>query len=517
VRAFYEQKPKSKWDQFVANEQLFNVRSTYNEDVYTTSLDRRSLRETDIATATRIATRIESERSSNIHVAEERGQIPENCDHLDEEDRYSGVLRCPSAFLRAHRTNGQSLLSSARTEYRAVVDSSGCAKSGRDETPVTRNDEAHDPSPNAMKPKHDDPELLEQPAALPSPGDLTEYSSAHRTTATDLDPELTDRASISRAQETKAVQQSDLRLQVMQTDKIVLMACSRDEDLGPVLTSSRYQQGTSEDCTRGHIPKKRGVSQPSNISCMPMPEAASIKSSACGSLTSTEARVGADGAVPKAHQEKSMPHPRVVSEFKFNAHAAEWRPRNVSIATTHMPHDPPAHLPLTQTQLGQPHAQAKAQINITQNQQHVQGPISFARACPDGRCSHAGQGVYGHCTHDDRVPVVYGHEDAIQSYSWQCVRYDQPYPCQHQARETPVTGCGEHSRSCMGSVQYHERAEGATVQVRAVRIGTRDSPDDGLAVDSRDCNHLVVGGREMGNRVGSLLAQRGRHHKFCHP
>ena len=79
-----------KWDQFKANEELFNVNASFDENLYTTQLDKSQIDARKIAEAERIAREIESSTSSNMHVAEERGHAVET--DYDEEDRYSGVL-----------------------------------------------------------------------------------------------------------------------------------------------------------------------------------------------------------------------------------------------------------------------------------------------------------------------------------------------------------------------------------------------------------------------------------------
>jgi hypothetical protein len=79
-----------EWDQFKANEELFNVQDTYDENLYTTELDKSQIDTRKRAEAERIAKEIENTKSTNLHVAEERGHIVET--DLDEEDRYSGVL-----------------------------------------------------------------------------------------------------------------------------------------------------------------------------------------------------------------------------------------------------------------------------------------------------------------------------------------------------------------------------------------------------------------------------------------
>eukprot|EP00934_Nitzschia_sp_Nitz4_P000099 Nitzschia sp. Nitz4//scaffold96_size78090//12139//15166//NITZ4_005485-RA/size78090-augustus-gene-0.0-mRNA-1//1//CDS//3329560546//99//frame0 len=79
-----------QWDQFKANQELFNVNATFDENLYTTALDKSQIDRTKIAEAERIAREIENTTSSNIHISEERGHAVET--DYDEEDRYSGVL-----------------------------------------------------------------------------------------------------------------------------------------------------------------------------------------------------------------------------------------------------------------------------------------------------------------------------------------------------------------------------------------------------------------------------------------
>ncbi|KAL9586026.1 MAG: hypothetical protein Q9212_001171 [Teloschistes hypoglaucus] len=81
------------WDQFQANEQQFGLKSDYNENIYTTSIDKShpDYRRRE-AEAIRLAQEIEGGQAENAHVREERGiNHPE--DNTDEEEKYSGVRR----------------------------------------------------------------------------------------------------------------------------------------------------------------------------------------------------------------------------------------------------------------------------------------------------------------------------------------------------------------------------------------------------------------------------------------
>ncbi|KAK2995827.1 hypothetical protein RJ640_006166 [Escallonia rubra] len=81
------------WDQFEANETLFGVKSTFNEELYTTKLDRGPQTRDLEREATRLAREIEGEDTKDLHLAEERGIHLHGDFDIDEETRFSSVLR----------------------------------------------------------------------------------------------------------------------------------------------------------------------------------------------------------------------------------------------------------------------------------------------------------------------------------------------------------------------------------------------------------------------------------------
>lgn len=85
----------TSWDQFAVNEQNFGTRTTYNEDDYTTSIDRNNPEyKRRAADADRIAREIEGSAPANAHIREERQQNASQDDGgMDEEEKYSGVRR----------------------------------------------------------------------------------------------------------------------------------------------------------------------------------------------------------------------------------------------------------------------------------------------------------------------------------------------------------------------------------------------------------------------------------------
>lgn len=76
------------WDQFAANERLHGVKTDYDENIYTTTIDRsHPLYKQRQANADRIAREIEAGSALSAHVAEERGLAVPDDSGLDEEDK----------------------------------------------------------------------------------------------------------------------------------------------------------------------------------------------------------------------------------------------------------------------------------------------------------------------------------------------------------------------------------------------------------------------------------------------
>jgi len=80
----------SDWDQFELNKKLFGVETSWDENIYTTALDKSSKEFKQRAMkAARIAQEIEKGTKGNFHQQEERGYEVD----LDEEQRYGAVIR----------------------------------------------------------------------------------------------------------------------------------------------------------------------------------------------------------------------------------------------------------------------------------------------------------------------------------------------------------------------------------------------------------------------------------------
>ncbi|KAG1773434.1 hypothetical protein EDD22DRAFT_857547 [Suillus occidentalis] len=87
------------WDQFAANEQMFGVTTTFDEEVYTTKLDRTAAdyKERE-RKAQRIASEILNGAINNPHVAEERNLNVDDSG-VNEEDKYGAVVRGQNAYV----------------------------------------------------------------------------------------------------------------------------------------------------------------------------------------------------------------------------------------------------------------------------------------------------------------------------------------------------------------------------------------------------------------------------------
>ncbi|KAJ8659888.1 hypothetical protein O0I10_004481 [Lichtheimia ornata] len=110
------------WDQFAANEKLFGLTTDFDEELYTTRLDRSApdYKERE-RWAIEKANEIQKSATSNVHVMEERGLIVDDSG-MDEEDRYGAVVRDvnPNKYtppaLRKHLRTESSSKKEAATE-----------------------------------------------------------------------------------------------------------------------------------------------------------------------------------------------------------------------------------------------------------------------------------------------------------------------------------------------------------------------------------------------------------------
>ncbi len=84
-----------KLDQFEINKKKYNIVSTYDENLYTTKLDKNNITKEQRDYADKIYNEIKNSSSNekNIHILEDRGIIDEKDGDIDEEEKYSSVIK----------------------------------------------------------------------------------------------------------------------------------------------------------------------------------------------------------------------------------------------------------------------------------------------------------------------------------------------------------------------------------------------------------------------------------------
>ena len=90
-----EDEEDTNWDQFELNKKVYNVTSTYDENLYTTKLDKNKITEEDKKFADKMYNEImnTNKDEKNVHILEDRGVIQQKDNDMDEEDKYSSVIK----------------------------------------------------------------------------------------------------------------------------------------------------------------------------------------------------------------------------------------------------------------------------------------------------------------------------------------------------------------------------------------------------------------------------------------
>ncbi|KPA76059.1 putative mitochondrial PAB1-binding protein [Leptomonas pyrrhocoris] len=117
-----------QWDQFAANAK-FGVRTSYNEDLYTTKLDESKLSKEQIAYAERTAKEIENSGTRNLQHRLERSDVAN--EYVDEGALFSDVTR----DARGSKRTAQATRKEAAAAASAVANSSAAAAAQPSPTP----------------------------------------------------------------------------------------------------------------------------------------------------------------------------------------------------------------------------------------------------------------------------------------------------------------------------------------------------------------------------------------------
>ncbi len=162
-----------QWDQFETNRVLFNVNSTYDENIYTKKLDKSSFTAEQVARAERLAREIEKQQSGNIHLLEERGLLTER--EIDEEAMYSGVIRHdyqPEVPLVSSSSHGNTPTN--RSNGHSNSGSSKSNRAAQPDTPWQRGLKLNESGKRApvppVEPVQQAPAISNPPPLAPAPG-----------------------------------------------------------------------------------------------------------------------------------------------------------------------------------------------------------------------------------------------------------------------------------------------------------------------------------------------------------
>ncbi|KAL3840789.1 hypothetical protein ACJIZ3_025380 [Penstemon smallii] len=313
------------WDQFEVNETLFGVKSTFDEDLYTTKLEKGPLMRELEREAIRIAREIEGEETLDLHLAEERGIQLDGSLDIDEETRFSSVYR--GVDDSGYDEIEDILFDTQNDEtFGGVSDTITCnplIDGSLQSSAVTQN--VHHSGTDG----HHTRQLLTEPKQPPTPSYVDAASRVH-------DNQFIGHAIGSYTKEDKEKQkvpdfnevpksedsQSLPRSKKESSDKVGLSPNATAFD--PSHGSSKIQEKTSSsnELPEGAVPSKtQGVT-----SSLARPSTASSTSDR-GGATSTSAGRGLSpsSSVGSLSSEKSTLNPHA-KEFKFNPNAKSYVP-----------------------------------------------------------------------------------------------------------------------------------------------------------------------------------------------
>lgn len=162
------------WDQFETNARLFGTKTSYQEEMYTTKLNRAGSdfkkREKE---AEKLASEIVNQTAGNAHLAEERNQVVEDWSK-NEEEKYSGVTRNPNAYIPpgARRVPGIGTAALRPTPPPSTASSPAIPKTnGTLDTPATVSAVLSPSAPVAAASDPAAPQLERRTSDLPSAPD----------------------------------------------------------------------------------------------------------------------------------------------------------------------------------------------------------------------------------------------------------------------------------------------------------------------------------------------------------
>ncbi|KAK6148735.1 hypothetical protein DH2020_016260 [Rehmannia glutinosa] len=324
------------WDQFEANETLFGVKSTFDEELYTTKLERGPQMTELEREALRIAREIEGEETLDLHLAEERGiQLNGNLE-MDEETRFSSVYR--GADDSGYNDIEDILLDSRNDETFSGASGSLLGKTLIDTSTGKTSDGTQVSSRSSSMEKEkakseslDCPEVGLRFAVKIAAGESLNHFV--------FSVQLHDLSQVSKAEDSQAF----LRLKKGSSDKVGLSPNATAFD-----PSSKGQEKASsyiEPSECAAPPKQQGTT-----SSLARPSSSASSTSDRGGATSTSAGRGLSpsSSVGSLSSEKSTLNPHA-KEFKFNPNAKSFMPSRTPLRPSSPVADSPFYYPPNMT------------------------------------------------------------------------------------------------------------------------------------------------------------------------
>ncbi|KAL6563315.1 Polyadenylate-binding protein-interacting protein 3 [Orobanche hederae] len=338
------------WDQFEANATLFGVKSTFNEELYTTKLERGpQMRELE-REATRLAREIEGEETHDLHLAEERGiQLHGNLE-IDEETRFSSV--CRRVEDSEYEEIENILLDSRNDETFGDISNSVIGNPPLDMDTGGTGDGTQASSRSLLMGDLSSLNAMSRDAYHLGPEDhvqtpLTEQAQLSKQSVNDA-RRILDQSRASRSEDSDSLRKSKKE----SFDKVVLSPNATSFDPSHASFKGPEKASSSNELSESELPPKtQGIT-----STLAQPGSSASCNSDHGGPTSTSAGRGLSpsSSVGSLSSEKSMLNTHA-KEFKFNPNAKSFVPFQTPLRPSSPVGDTPFYHPANVASVTQMH------------------------------------------------------------------------------------------------------------------------------------------------------------------
>ncbi|GKV00832.1 hypothetical protein SLEP1_g13452 [Rubroshorea leprosula] len=337
------------WDQFETNKLLFGIESTFNEELYTTKLEKGPQMREKEREAMRIAKEIEGEDTKDLHLAEERGlHLHDNLD-IDEETRFSSVYRGRRVDDSGYDADEEILLDSRNIE--TFGGSSASVSNRPTDFPGLKGTE------RVVVPSS--PSIMDEAPSLQSTGDVDINHSGSNDLGRQLASELPFRSNSESESRIQDNLLDDCGGSSDPKDSVEKQSSTEDSNLSISMDSESLLIDKTDSCNKGglsanattsvlHVSSKGGekqslseVSQGPASSKVPGELPVNFHGRPGSSTSSNSDRVGATSAssgpglspsssVGSLSSEKSTLNP-YAKEFKLNPNAKSFTPSHPTV------------------------------------------------------------------------------------------------------------------------------------------------------------------------------------------